>query len=71
MVWNNNSRVMMNQSIYQFAQQSFAAKNDKSKKEDKKQKEKEEVHQQFEGKDLNTVKSDFEANLDVSDMKVL
>eukprot|EP00347_Sterkiella_histriomuscorum_P009325 403341640 len=42
---------------------SFAAKNDKNKKEDKKQKEKEQVHQQFEGQDLDTVKRDFEAQL--------
>jgi len=39
----------------------FAKKTEKDKKSDKKDKEKEEVHAQFEGKDIDTVKEDFDA----------
>ncbi|CDW84088.1 ribosome recycling factor [Stylonychia lemnae] len=45
---------------------SFAKKDEKNKKDDKKQKEKEQVHQQFEGQDLNTVKRDYDTKLQES-----
>lgn len=45
---------------------SFAKKEEKQKQKDKKEKEKEEVHLQFEGKDLDTVKTDYKTDLEVN-----
>ena len=42
---------------------SFAKKSEKDKKQDKKEKEKDAVHAQFEGKDLDAVKKDYEEQL--------
>lgn len=42
---------------------SFAKKTEKDKKTEKKQQEKEQVHAQFEGKDVETVKSEFDEQL--------
>lgn len=43
----------------------FAKKvSEKDKKTEKKEKEKEEVHSQFQGKDIDAIKSDFDAKLD-------
>ena len=42
----------------------FAKKSEKDKKADKKQQEKEEVHAQFEGKDVEAVKDDFDTQLE-------
>ena len=43
---------------------NFAKKSEKDKKAEKKEKEKEEVHAQFEGKDVDTVKKEFDVQLD-------
>ncbi len=42
----------------------FAKKSEKDKKSEKKEKEKEQVHAQFEGKDLDTVKKEYDSQLD-------
>lgn len=42
---------------------AFAKKTEKDKKTEKKQQEKEAVHAQFEGKDVDTVKSEFDEQL--------
>ena len=44
---------------------AFAKKEEKHRKEDKKQKEKEDVHQQFEGKDIDALKKEFNGEYDV------
>lgn len=51
--------------IFTIQQRNFAKKEEKHRKEDKKQKEKEQVHQQFEGKDIDALKKEYNAIYDV------
>jgi len=43
----------------------FAKKDAKDKQKEKKEKEKEQVHEEFEGKDLDAIKADFSEALNV------
>lgn len=55
------NRQQKNSMMLIFSQSAgFAKKTEKDKKSDKKEKEKEDVHAQFEGKDIDTVKEDFD-----------
>jgi hypothetical protein len=49
-----------------YAYRGFAKKTEKDKKAEKKQQEKEQVHAQFEGKDVDTVKREFNEDLDTA-----
>ena len=44
----------------------FAKKTEKDKKAEKKEKEKEQVHAQFEGKDVDSVKKDYDGQLGIA-----
>ena len=54
------------QYVTMYAYRGFAKKTEKDKKAEKKQQEKEQVHAQFEGKDVDTVKREFNEDLDTA-----